>query len=111
MRLSLTILSMFIANFPLVAQRDTVRVGVELVVVPVSVRDSNEQFVSDLRKGDFRIREDGRPQVIRSVSLELMPLSAVVLIDTGFGLHRFSITSLAASFDGNDEAAVYGFDQ
>ena len=62
MRLFLAILSMVNASFPLVAQRDTVRVGVELVVVPVSVRDSNEQFVSDLRKEDFRIREDGRPR-------------------------------------------------
>jgi hypothetical protein len=75
----------------------------------VSVRDSNEQFVSDLRKEDFRIREDGRTQMIRSVSLESMPLSAALLIDTGFELKQFSITLLAGAFGSNDEAAVYGF--
>jgi hypothetical protein len=66
----------------LVGQRDTVRVGVELVVVPVSVRDSKGKLIPDLKKEDFRIRQDGRIQESHGLIADSMPLSALVLADS-----------------------------
>ncbi len=42
----------------------------ELVLVNVSVRDKNGNFVRDLKPEDFTILEDGKPQKIVSFDLE-----------------------------------------
>ncbi len=107
--------SMFIACVPSSAQRDVIRAGVDLVVVPTAVRDHSGKFVYDLTKDDFVVLEDGRPQEIRSLSNDPMPLSVAVLIDTGVGkiaLDRVakSIVSLSSAFAEDDEAELYRFD-
>ena len=100
---------------PLLAQRDTIRTGVDLVVVPVSVRGASGGFVYGLEQKDFSIFEDGRQQQIGQFSIDPSPLSAVVLVDTGVGgnaLRRFasSIAALSFAFADRDEVAVYRFD-
>jgi VWFA-related protein len=98
------------------AQRDTIRADVDLVVVPASVKNANGKFVYDLSRNDFSILEDGRPQDISQFSIDPLPISATVLIDTGVGgkaLRRFasSIVSLGSAFTEIDEAQVYRFDE
>lgn len=63
--------------------RARIRTTVELVVVPVTVKDGTGNLVSDLREGEFRIFEDGVEQQISLFSVEAFPLSAVVLLDDG----------------------------
>jgi VWFA-related protein len=46
----------------------TFRSGTNEVIVPVTVTDLNGKFVSNLTKEDFRILDEGRPQLIRSFS-------------------------------------------
>ena len=50
-------------------QGEPFRTAVELVTTDVVVRDNNGQFISDLKKEDFEVYEDGVPQTIISFSL------------------------------------------
>src|SRR5258708_22235910 len=58
-----------------------IRVPVNLVVVPVIVKDGAGRIVSDLRQDEFRILEDKVEQRVSFFSAEAFPLSLVVLID------------------------------
>src|SRR5688500_1513011 len=81
-------------------QRDTIRTGVDLVVVPVSVKDSDGRFIYDLQQSDFTVLEDGRPQEIAQFSIDPLPLSIAFLVDTGIGrtsLGRFANAIVALS--------------
>ena len=105
-----------VAAMPAASQQDTIRARVDLVVVPASVRDADGKFVYDLQREDFSILEDGRPQEVSQFSIDPLPLSATVLIDTGVGgkaLRRFasSIVSLGGSFTDIDEVEIYRFDE
>lgn len=51
------------------AQQPTFRVNVDLVTTDVIVRDGKDQFVADLKAGDFDILEDGIKQDIASLVL------------------------------------------
>jgi len=51
------------------AQQPTFRVNVDLVTTDVIVRDSKDQFISDLKPGEFEVYEDGVKQDIVSVVL------------------------------------------
>src|SRR5262245_5447885 len=99
----------------LMAQRDVIRARVDLVVVPTTVRDSDGQLVFDLTREDFQILEDGRQQQIATLSIDPVPLSIALLIDTGMGgsaLTRFaeSMVSFTESLTEVDEAEAYRFD-
>lgn len=61
----------------------TIRVNVRLVNVFTTVTDANGAPVSDLRKEDFKVLEDGVPQTISIFDRESeLPLSIVLAIDT-----------------------------
>jgi VWFA-related protein len=101
---------------PLSGQRDTIQTGVDLVVVPVSVKNAEGRFVYDLEQKDFTILEDEKPQEIAQFSIDPAPLSVAVLVDTGVdgaALRRLSeaIVSLSSAFTPMDEAEIYRFDK
>jgi VWFA-related protein len=53
------------------------------VLLPVTVRDKHGALVTDLQKGDFTLTEDGRPQVIKSLTRESnLPFAMGLLVDT-----------------------------
>jgi VWFA-related protein len=95
--------------------RSQIRARVDLVVVPVSVRDSNGFLVTDLEREDFTVLEDDKPQTITNFSLDPQPLSAVVVIDdgiSGLALKRLVplLPSIAAAFSPDDEMASFRYD-
>ena len=56
--------------------------GVEIVTVPVTVTDSNDAYVSQLEKTDFRIFDNDKEQKIDSFEQAFLPISMVVLIQS-----------------------------
>ena len=60
----------------------TVRVDLELVLVPVSVTDANGAPVGGLGRGDFRLWEDRIEQEIEYFSAESVPASIGIVLDT-----------------------------
>jgi Ca-activated chloride channel family protein len=94
--------------------RAKIRSTVELVVVPVTVKDSKGNLVDDLRKDEFRIFEDGVEQQLSLFSADAFPLSAVVLLDDELkpkaaGQLQKSLLAIAGAFSESDEVALARF--
>jgi len=94
--------------------RARIRTTVELVVVPVTVKDSKGNLVADLGKNDFRILEDGVEQQVSAFSTEAAPLSVVVLLDDDLKPKaadqlRKSLLAIAGAFSESDEVGVAKF--
>ncbi len=61
----------------------TIAVNVNVVTLPVTVRDKHGAIVRDLTKDDFTLQEDGRPQTIKYFSQETnLQLTLGLLVDT-----------------------------
>lgn len=95
--------------------RARIRTTVELVVVPVTVKDSSGKLVLDLRQSEFRVLEDGVEQQIALFSIDPFPLSAVVLLDNKLKLKaaeqvESSLPAIAGGFSEFDEVLVCRFD-
>src|SRR5262247_1674609 len=48
----------------------TLKTATEVVLVNVTVRDKNDNFIKDLKQQDFSILEDGKKQEIVSIDVE-----------------------------------------
>lgn len=51
------------------------------VMLPVSVRDANGRFATDLIRKDFRVFEDGREQPLSDLALRQIPVDVVLMVD------------------------------
>lgn len=96
--------------------RADIRRRVELVVVPVTVKDGSGRLVPGIRRDEFRIFEDDEEQEIALFSAEAFPLSVVLLIDNELPRSaaekvEASITAIAAGLAPEDETTVMLFDQ
>jgi VWFA-related protein len=61
----------------------TMSVDVNVVTLPVTVRDKKGKIVTNLTKDDFVLEEDGKPQSIRYFNQETnLPLTVGLLVDT-----------------------------
>ena len=61
----------------------TLHVQAREVLLPVTVRDKHGSLVTNLQKSDFTLTEDGRPQVIKSLTHETdLPFQLGLLVDT-----------------------------
>jgi VWFA-related protein len=61
----------------------TLKVQVNEVVLPVTVRDKHGALVASLKISDFTLTEDGRPQTIKSFTRETdLPYRLGLLVDT-----------------------------
>jgi len=93
-----------------------IRTTVSLVVVPVTVKDSAGELVTDLQQNDFRVFEDGIEQPIALFSADAFPLSAAILIDddlkrgTAEKVQK-TLETLAGAFSASDEVSLWRFDQ
>src|ERR1700678_2465847 len=65
------------------APATTLKVQVNEVILPVTVRDKKGQIVPNLKQDDFVLQEDGRPETIKSFSHETnLPFRLGLLVDT-----------------------------
>ena len=94
--------------------RSQIRVSTDLVLVPVTARDADGEFVSGLTKDDFTVLEDGKVQQVTSFDNEPRNISAAIVIDDGVGglaLKRVAskLDILAGGFNPADETSVYRY--
>src|SRR5437879_5277375 len=59
----------------------SIHVDVPVVTVPVMVTTKDGQFISNLKKENFRIYEDGGQQEIHDFKIEEAPITAVLLVE------------------------------
>jgi VWFA-related protein len=94
------------------------RTGVELINITATVTDLNGRFVPGLRKEDFRVYEDERPQPITHFNAERVPISVGIVLDTSGSMvgekmaaARNAIEHLLLDLLGpDDEVFLYRFD-
>ncbi len=58
-----------------------VSVGVQLVVVEAVVRDRGGRLMEGLKKGEFRVFENGAEQTVRDFSCDELPLAVALVVD------------------------------
>ncbi len=75
------------------------RSGVELINVTATVTDDNGRFVSGLRKEDFTVYEDGRPQEITHFSNERVPVSLGIALDASGSMTDEKMSAARAAID------------
>jgi Ca-activated chloride channel homolog len=97
---------------------EVVRVETNLTSIFFTAADNNKRFISNLRKEDIRVLEDGQPQEIFSFQGNIdLPLSIAILIDTSRSEERTLPDEKAAARSfveavmrpEKDEAAVVSF--
>lgn len=93
-----------------------IRVPVNEVVIPVTVKDRGGHLVPDLERNDFRVLEDNVEQKISFFRAEATPLSIVILLDNDLKERDAdqvakSIDAIVAGLSPSDEAFVCRFDQ
>jgi VWFA-related protein len=93
------------------------QVSVNRVVLHATAQDSDHQFVLDLKKEDFRLEEDDKPQAILDFYLEQRPVILCLLLDSSGSMQgRMDKVHLAAdrfveSLATEDQAQVIDFDE
>ena len=88
--LSLLSLALLVPSLPAQAPQPeqsktppTISVDVNVVTLPVTVRDKKGKIVLNLTKDDFTLEEDSKPQTIRYFNQETnLPLTVGLLVDT-----------------------------
>jgi VWFA-related protein len=95
-----------------------IRVRVELVTAPVTVRDSQGELVMTLRREDFRIFDNGVEQRIQDFELGGAPISMVLVMQTSSriepllpAVRKSGIVITQAVLGETGEAAVLAFDE
>jgi VWFA-related protein len=76
----------------------SIHVDIPLVEVPVMVTTKDGQFISNLKKENFRISEDGAPQTISNFTISEAPITAVLLVEFAAGDYFFMNDILHASY-------------
>lgn len=75
---------------------DVIRIETELIDVPVSVTDRNGRPLTNLKRTDFIIYEDGKPQEIAEFGATTAPFEVALLLDTS-GSTRAELDLIRAS--------------
>jgi len=87
---------------------------VNLVMVPVTVKDTEGRLVDGLRSGDFSVKENGVRQKLTFFTSDPFALSAAVIFDTGMadvGLKKVqeTLSALQGAFSQFDEVGIYTY--
>jgi VWFA-related protein len=85
-----------------------------LVLVPVTVKDSDGRMVNGLAPRDFAVLENGQKQTLKFFTSDPFALSAAVVLDLGMadvGVKRVQETlpALQGAFSPYDEVAIYTY--
>jgi len=98
------------------AEIETLRIDTNLVTVPVIARSRNGLYISDLRKEEFNLSEDGEPQQIAFLATVNAPFHVVLLLDTSasteekIGLIQRAAASFVELLGPADKVKVVSFD-
>ena len=93
--LHVSALSVFLAlvfQIPAQAQgqdQGTIRVDVNLVLVDATVKAKDGQIMSDLKKDDFEVREDGVAQKVEVFSRDELPVNVALVLDLSDSIGPF----------------------
>jgi VWFA-related protein len=91
------------------------KINVNYVFLPVTVKDGEGRLVADLTRGEFRIFDDNIEQRLEFFSAEAFPLSVVILLDNDLKTKdaeqvESSLSAIIAGLSNSDEAFVCRFD-
>src|SRR4029077_6189695 len=91
------------------------KINVNYVFLPVTVKDGDGHLVPDLTRSEFRVFDDSIEQRLEFFSAEAFPLSVVVLLDNDLKSKdaeqvESSLSAIIAGLAANDEAFVCRFD-
>jgi Ca-activated chloride channel family protein len=93
----------------------TLHSDVRLVVLDVSVKDRKGRFVPDLKKENFAVFEDGKPQPLTVFAHDDLPVTVGIVVDESFSMRpkRAEVLAAAEAFihesNPNDEIFVLNF--
>jgi len=76
----------------------SIQVNVPVVEVPVMVTTKDGQFISSLKKENFKVYEDGVEQSVSGFNVSEAPITAVLLVEFASTAYGFVIESLRASY-------------
>jgi VWFA-related protein len=127
-RTALAVLTLFAAALPVFgqgqeekpqqdSQQPSIKIGTNLVTVPVIVTDRYGRFVTGLTRNDFTVREEGAPHKIEDFSSTEAPFSVALLIDTSrstqnkLGKIRKAAETFIKQLLPNDRIMVVSFDE
>jgi Ca-activated chloride channel homolog len=99
-----------------VSPGDVVSVDTTEVMFPVTVRDSNGQFVNNLTRNDFRVYEDGRQQPLSDLALRQVPVDVVLMVDASSSVaknlddFRRAAQGFVSRLEADDRISLIKFD-
>jgi Mg-chelatase subunit ChlD len=99
------------------SKEEQLKIGTNLVTAGVIVTDRYGRFIPGLSRGDFAVREDGKPQKIEDFSSTEEAFNVALLIDTSRSTQNklSSIRKAAQAFikqlQPNDRVMIVGFDE
>jgi Ca-activated chloride channel family protein len=99
------------------SQDEIVRINTNLVIIPITVMDRSGRYITDLKKEDFQIFEDGIEQELAFFETANCPLTVLFLVDVSSSMspHRdrlfAAINALAAQLHPEDRMMVATFFQ
>src|SRR5262249_41938178 len=91
-----------------------IRVPVNLVVVPVTVKDSGGRLIEGLLKKDFTVLEDGVEQRLTLFTSDPFPLSVAIVVDANLPADSMkkineTLPALAGAFSEFDEVSLFTY--
>lgn len=95
---------------------DVISVDTTEVMLPVSVRDANGRFASQLTREDFRVFEEGREQPLSDLALRQVPVDVVLMVDASSSVasnlddFRKAADGFAARLAKDDRLSLIKFD-
>src|ERR1700686_578581 len=107
-----------IIQIPVHAQdqgQGTIRVDVNLVLVDATVKTKDGQIMSNLKKDDFEVREDGAAQKVEIFSRDELPVNVALVLDLSDSIGPFLVplrdaAKIAlAALKPDDEVSLFTF--
>jgi Ca-activated chloride channel family protein len=98
------------------APKQTIRSGVDIVSLNVTVTEGNGKYATDLTEPDFEVYEDGAKQKLTFFSRTQQPISLSLLLDTSasmderMGIAQEAAIGFARQLHKDDQAEVIDFD-
>jgi Ca-activated chloride channel family protein len=96
-------------------EQSTLRVSVNLVLLDATVKNKAGRIMTDLKKDDFEVREDGVPQKLEIVGRDELPLEVALVLDLSdsigpfMGPLREAANTALSALKPEDQVALFTF--